>query len=928
MGKPQQESSINSTALTASGQSECPNQEETLDAKSADAHSRSGESIAAELRVSINSGLSSDEARARLLQNGPNSLTVANPDEWWRVLLRQFSSIVVWLLITASITAWFTSGIAESAAILVVLVLNAFIGFIIEWRAGQALEALRKTTPTNAKAKRDGNDKIVNAVELVVGDIISLAAGDRVPADARLLESVNLQTDESTLTGESTPVSKSIHSVSLSSVLPERSSMLYLGTMVVGGRAVAIVTATGAQTELGQVSQLLAKTQSEKTPLERRLAAMGKMLVYVVFCIAAVILLAGFLRGEDPALMFEVSISLAVAAVPEALPAMTTLILALGVLRMARRRAIVRRLSAVEALGSTTVICADKTGTLTENRMRVIEYRLSDGASVDPNKIGTAGTILSRLLRASILCNDAVYQLDNTGSNWLGDPTETALLTAAEHIGLNVAAERSSFQKLREYPFDTATKRMIAILRERSSGDLIAASKGAPGVILDICTHFLGSGCERLPMDKDARLQFIAVNEEMAGRGLRVLGFAEKIMFDEDEEDESGYTFLGFSAMADPPRYGVKEAVRSAHEAGIRVTMLTGDQVTTAKAIARELGLGRDGTVCSVHASEIAGLTGSSLALASSKADVFARVSPEDKLRIVESLQNAGEIVAVTGDGINDAPALKRANIGIAMGLRGTDVAKEAADVILTDDNFTTIVSAIEGGRTIYANIIKFVHLMFSHNLAEVLFIFAAIITGLPLPLHALQILWLNLVTDVFPAFGLAVEPASRMSMQRRPRPPGETLLSNRFLMLIGAQGTMLAALALGAYVWALQQYGEGDHARSVALLALTSVQFGHTFNCRSRTRSAFYGFFENPFLFAGLGMVVLLQIAAFSIEPLSRLLRLAQPNFNDLLVVLACAVIPILIVEVSKWLFNKRVELYDAQSHRSSEIHPQFPQR
>ncbi|MEQ1604170.1 MAG: cation-transporting P-type ATPase [Pyrinomonadaceae bacterium] len=874
------------------------------------AHGHHGNIVAEVLSVDVQEGLTGEDASLRLKRDGPNVLSRDKGDAWWTLLLRQFSSIVVWLLLAAALVSLVTDGIAEALAILVVLLVNAVIGFAIEWRAGRALEALRQTTPINARVRRNGSESIVDAAELVIGDIFSLAAGDRVPADARLVEAINLQTDESALTGESVPVTKTAAPVSIASVLTERSSMTYLGTMVVVGRAVAIVTATGPSTELGRVGKLLAKTRSETTPLERRLASMGRMLVYGVLAIAAVVMLAGFVRGDDPALMLKVSISLAVAAVPEALPAMTTLILALGVLRMARQQAIVRKLSAVEALGSTTVICTDKTGTLTENRMTVREYRLSDGQSFELGDRGPVSLNLDRLLRTSVLCNDAAFDSGTDKKETIGDPTETALLVAADLLERNAASERLRYEKVRECPFDAVSKRMTAVLRDKNTDKYIAVLKGAPSVVLGMCSDAITGDGTLAPLDDEARARFLAVNEDMASSGLRVLAFADRSLETAPEEIEQGYTFLGFSGMTDPPRQGVESALRSAREAGIRVVMLTGDQLKTAGAIARELNLSREGDIYSIHASEMTAMDDASLAREAARAHVFARVSPEDKLRIVEALQKAGEIVAVTGDGINDAPALKRADIGIAMGLRGTEVAKEAADVVLTDDNFATIVKAIEGGRTVYANIIKFVHLMFSHNLGEVLVIFAALVAGLPLPLLPLQILWLNLITDIFPALALAVEPASRETMRQHPRAPGEALFSPRFLFLIFWQGLMLAAITLAAYGWALNTYGEGAHARTVALLALVGVQFGHSFNCRSRTRSAFNGFFTNPYIFGAAVIIIILQTAAFVITPLSQLLGLVRPDLNDLAITLLCVLMPIAIVEVTKGLARYRSDI------------------
>jgi Ca2+-transporting ATPase len=877
--------------------------------ESADApHTESAESILLRLDVDVNLGLSAEKAKAALAAFGPNALERQLSRPAWRAFLAQFSSIVIWLLAAAALVSAVTGSLLEAVAIVIVLVLNAMIGFAIEWQSSRALESLQRASRASARVRRDGREYTIDAADLVRGDIVLLNAGDQVPADSRLVDAVNLRTDESTLTGESLPVEKSAASVGKSTPLAERTCMVFLGTNVVAGHAVALVTATGKDTEIGRVGQLLERTSEQKTPLERRLGDLGKRLVYLVLGICFVVLVAGFIRGEDPWLITKIAISLAVAAVPEGLPAVTTLILALGVLRMARASAIVRHLAAVETLGSTTVICTDKTGTLTENRMTVRQIFLADGSEIElplPSAIGNTktdrdDTPLSRLLRVSVLCNQATFHPGEKDS--FGDPTETALLAMAHELGIDATRERESNRKVSDVPFEAATKRMIAVF-DAGNSQCTKMMKGAPSVVLDACEFYSASPATiDQPLDAAWRARFYQVNEAMAGAGLRVLSFADKT-YDGGTNlgDEKGYTFLGFVGMTDPPRREVPDAIRRAKEAGIRVVMLTGDQLLTAKAIAHELHLSEDHDVFALHSRDLIDVGSEGVAEFARRAHVFARVTPEDKLRIVRALQQAGEIVAVTGDGVNDAPALKQADIGIAMGMRGTEVAKESADIILTDDNFSTIVHAVERGRTIYANIIKFVHLMFSQNLGEILVIFVAIISGLPLPLLPLQILWINLVTDIFPAFALAVEPTTRETMLRRPRSPTESLLSLRFMFLVGWQGAMLAGLTLIAYVWALSTYGEGAHARTVGLFTLVGVQLGHLFNCRSRTRSAFSGFFSNPFIFVSVAIVVGLQLLAVFNPFLADLLGLENPNLIDWIVIGVATVSPVPIVEISK---------------------------
>ncbi len=865
------------------------------------------------LIVDASKGLSNKEAETRLKRDGPNTLKTAIGTSPWRILFRQFSSIVVWLLAFAALVAWFTGGQIEAVAIVVVLVLNAAIGFVIEWQAGRALDALRRATHTMAHVRRSGTEHVINSSELVSGDIIILTAGDRVSADSLLIESVNLSVDESTLTGESVPSEKNITPVEISAPLAERSSMLFLGTNVVRGHAVAVVTATGTETEIGHIGQLINQTKAEQTPLERKLQELGTKLVYIVLAVAAIVMLAGILRGTEWWLMLEVSVSLAVAAVPEGLPAVTTLILALGVLRMARHNAIVRKLSAVETLGSTTVICSDKTGTLTENRMTVQEFQLSNSQVIQLSaKTGTVSPDknLTSLLRISVLCNEAAFNPSNAdGKQTIGDPTETALLVAADGLGVNVQTEREHYKNLFEHPFDAVTKRMV-VVSEAENGKQFAGMKGAPAVVLDSCSSYVSESGQITILDDGTRSAFLEINESMASRALRVLAFAEKPLkgnVDFKDEIKDGFTFLGFSGMIDPLREGVVDAVRNAQQAGIRVVMLTGDQLNTARAVARELNLSEGADIFALHSDDLADSDSEKIAEMAREAHVFARVTPEDKLRIVEALQKAGEIVAVTGDGVNDAPALKQADIGIAMGMRGTEVAKEAADIVLTDDNFSTIVKAVEGGRAIYANISKFVHLMFTSNLGEIIVIFIPIVAGFPLPLLPLQILWINLVTDIFPALALAVEPLSPKTMTRGPLSSRETLLSKPFLFLTSWQGAMLAIIALAAYFWSLQTYGEGAHTRTVTLLAVVGSQLGHLYNCRSRMHSAFNGFFRNPYIFAATGVVLVLQMLAIYFPPLARVLDTVRPTATDFGVILLSIVSPIVIVEITKLIARRK---------------------
>ena len=874
-----------------------------------DWHALPADAVSELLDVDPKVGLTTAQVNERQLQYGRNTLQQTKVRPAWRLLVDQFASIVIALLAIAAAVSWATGDTAEAIAIAIVLIINAAVGFATEWQAGRALEALRRQSHTTSRVRRNGFETTIDAEELVPGDVVVLNAGDRVPADARLLLALRLDAEESALTGESAVVEKNVEAVSGPAPLAERRSMLYLGTAITAGRAIAVVVSTGSRTELGKIGRLVATSTKERSPLEFQLSQLGRRLVYLVLAIAAVVIVTGWLRDDGLWLMIEVGVSLAVAAVPEGLPAVTTLILALGVLRMAKQHALMRRLPAVETLGSTTVICTDKTGTLTENRMSVREYFLSDGRRIYSETLANgieADELLEQAVRVGVLCNESSFRAEaDDETRTIGDPTETALLVVADALVIDVSRERADHPKVAEQPFQTSSRRMTTLHR-RTDGRHFAALKGAPAVVLEACSTYRDAEGHDAPLDQETVAAFMAANEEMAGRALRVLGLAvkhfETSVADSNDALENGFTFVGLVGMMDPPRNGVADAIRRARLAGIRTVMLTGDQLNTGIAIARELGLGGPEPKA-LHARDLIDTAPEHLAELARSTDVFARVSPEEKLRIVEALQAAGEVVAVTGDGVNDAPALKRANIGIAMGQRGTEVAKEAADVVLTDDNFDTILRAVEGGRTIYANIIKFVHMMFSHNLGEVLVIFTAIAAGWPLPLLPLQILWMNLVTDVFPALALAVEPPSDETMNRPPRSSQATFLSKRFLFLVGWQAAMLAVIALTAYAWALQKYGPGSHARTIALFALVFVQLGHMFNCRSRRRSAFVGIFRNRFLWVAAVVVILLQLSAVYFAPLANVLGTTKPSLIDWMVIVGGGLLTIVIVEIVKFM-------------------------
>ncbi|HSP16539.1 MAG TPA: HAD-IC family P-type ATPase [Thermoanaerobaculia bacterium] len=832
------------------------------------------EEVSRLLEVDLAHGVADDDVPRRRARFGANRLPEPQRKSLLVLFAAEFKSIIVALLGTAAIISLATGDRIDAAVILVVLLLNAVIGFITEWQAGRALEALRAQTTVTARIRRGDRVLPVPAEDLVAGDVVLLAAGDRVPADMRLMEASSLTTNESALTGESSTVRKDIDPVEHKAPVADRKSMAFLGTSVAAGRGIGLVTAVGDKTEIGKIGRLVSEVQEDVTPLQRRLDILGRRLVWIVLVVAAIVIVAGVLRGEKIWMMTEVGITLAVAAVPEALPAVTTFILAFGVLRMARRNAIVRRLSAVETLGSTTVICSDKTGTLTMNRMTVTTLQVADGRSIAIGAVPKIDHDLENAVDIMALCNDATG-----GHSSTGDPTEVALIDAAARLGFDVDEIRREFPRVAEFPFDAATKRMITV--HRHNDEYLWLMKGAPGVVLESCPNVDAPAIER-------------ANQQLALTGLRVLALAMKSTRSQDEPPLSGYRFAGLVGMHDPPRPGALESIALARGAGIRVVMLTGDQVDTARAIARELHI-TDGEPRVMHANDVA-----DLASAVESVDAFARVSPEDKYKIVTALQSQGEIVAVTGDGVNDAPALKKADVGVAMGERGTEVAKEAADIVLADDEFSTIVAAIEGGRTIYSNIGKFVHMMLSHNLAEIITIFIPIAIGWPLPLLPLQVLWLNLVTDVFPAFGLALEPAAHDTMTMPPRRE-DTLLTPALFRTIIWQSSILAIVALVSYRWALEVYGEGAHARTIALFALVGGQIGQTFNCRSLRRSAFNGLSRNPYLWIAVGAVFVLQLASVHVAGLRKILGAVVLARADWIVFAVAIIVPIVVVEVVK---------------------------
>ena len=896
-------------------------------------HTLSPAQAAVELDSDLENGLTTAEAQARLARYGPNKLPEPVVVSTWRLFLDQFKSVMTVLLLAATLIAFLLGDELEGIAILVVLFLNALLGFVNEYRAERSVQALKALVVPLAEVVRDGAAHEIPAAELVPGDIIAFEAGDRVPADARLSEARSLRLDESALTGESVATDKDSAAVlAVDVALAERQTMVYTGTAIVQGRGQAIVTATGAATEIGKISTLMAGTEEEQTPLQERLDRLGRYLALAALAIAAVMVVVGLWRGQDFLSMLETSLALAIAAVPEGLPAVLTIALALGMRHMAQRRAIVRRLAAVETLGSTNVICTDKTGTLTQNQMTVRELHLG-GRTVQVTGVGYEPTgeflmdgrpvnlqAVSHFLlalRAGLLCNTA--SLEHKDGYWevVGDPTEGAMLVMAAKAGLEFEAERDTYPKVGEIPFDARERRMVTIHRADegleenkliSDDPFAMIVKGAPEAVLPNCTR-QQQGNAVVELSEADREQLWKVNNEMAERALRVLALAYRGAQTQAEDPFSGLIFLGLVGMIDPPRPEVQESVRRCQEAGIRVVMITGDQKATAQAIAQELGLlaMREAESKNPEIQVMDGMTLDAmdevlLQRQVSETAVYARVSPEHKLRIVRAFQARDQVVAMTGDGVNDGPALKAADIGVAMGRMGTDVAREAADMVLADDNFATIVSAVEQGRVVFANVRKFVHYLFSCNLSEILTMFIATVAGLPLPLLPLQILWLNLVTDVFPALALAGEPAEAGIMQR---PPPETRRQRPPASFIGSivvQGVLLAGATLIAFAWALGQSSDISRATTVAFLTLGLAQLFHVFNSRFETGSALGPqLFSNRAVLGAIGLTIVLQMAAVYLPIAQLVLKTVSPSLSEWGIVLIASLAPALTIEIYK---------------------------
>lgn len=913
-------------------------------------------------------GLRSDQLAPLRVAHGPNALVETSGRAPWRILWEQLSGAMVLLLIVAAAVSFFLHEYTDAIVIIAIVVLNAALGFAQDYRAEKALAALKKLAVPIVRVRRDGTVREISARELVPGDIVLMEVGNYVPADCRLLESINLKIQESALTGESEAVEKQVEPIEQEDLpLGDRTNIAYMGTVVTYGHGEAIVTETGMSTELGSIARSLQTVEAEPTPLQKRLAQLGRTLALAAIGIVALVFAMGMARGEDPRLMLMTALSLAVAVVPEGLPAVATVTLALGARRMFKRHALIRKLPAVETLGSVTVICSDKTGTLTENRMTVtvldvagdqldLTETLQKGQPFADTEVSAEiGALqqqvadhsgLALLLAGAGLCNDAELELDSTDHKFraVGDPTEGALAVAAAQLGLRKDRLLALFPREAEVPFDSDRKRMTTVHRivPPTAGDAaaplkaamqpvinldgshLAFTKGAVDSILSEC-HYVWNAEGPQPMDEVWQHRVAEANEELASKGMRVLGVAFRLLDEQRvtesclESVEQELIFLGMLGMIDPPRPEVAEAVARCRSAGIRPLMITGDHPLTATHIARQLKIADDGQA--LTGQDLERISSEELLATVESTSVYARVAPKHKLQLVQALQESGHVVAMTGDGVNDAPALKQAHIGVAMGITGTDVSKEASQMVLLDDNFTTIVNAVEEGRIVYDNIRKFVKYTMTSNAGEIWVMVLGPLMGMPLPLLPLQILWINLVTDGLPGLALAVEKAERDTMCRPPYPPQERIFDHSMVRDIAWIGLVMGivSLALGWWTWAFGSSPE-VHWRTTIFTVLTLTQLGNALAIRSSRDSLFQiGIFSNMALIGSLALTFGLQMAVVYWPPLQNIFQTTALSAGELILCIAISTIVFWAVEFQKLLGRSRTNINHPEERPSN---------
>jgi P-type Ca2+ transporter type 2C len=883
------------------------------------------------MQTDLTKGLSSKEAKQRLEQVGENILEEREKVSPWVLLLGQFKDFMVLVLLAATLISGLLGEYTDAITIVAIVIINGILGFVQEYRAEKSLGALKELTAPTAHVIRDGELKKVSAKDLVPGDLVYFEGGDRIPADIRIITGNGLHIEESALTGESVPVMKTEETLQDEEVsLGDQSNMAFMGTLVTRGTGQGMVIGTGMRTEMGKIADLIQSTDSMQTPLQQRLEQLGKILIVVALGLTALVVIAGIMHDHNPYQMFLAGVSLAVAAIPEGLPAIVTIALALGVQRMIKRRAIVRKLPSVETLGCATVICSDKTGTLTQNKMTVSRLWVDgkrievtgtgyqpNGEFIDDGKVMALNrnTALARLLELSYLCNNAQLTEEKAGKKsllgkekkeWgiIGDPTEGALLVVATKAGIS----GSKWDRIKEFPFDSERKMMSVLVRDNRGAQMVAV-KGAPDVLLSHCSKILWNG-NVTPLTSSHRKQILEQNQSMAEQALRVLAVAyrepnssERVL--DESSAEKDLILVGLCGMIDPPREEVKEAIRKCRMAGIKTVMITGDHQTTAEAIARQLGIIPRGGL-TLNGQDLYNMTDEEFQEKVENIFVYARVSPEHKLKIVRALQANGHVVAMTGDGVNDAPAIKAANIGVAMGITGTDVSKEASALVLADDNFTTIEAAIEEGRTIYDNIRKFIRYLLASNVGEILVMFLAMMAGMPLPLIPIQILWVNLVTDGLPAMALGVDQPEADTMKRRPRSSRESVFARGLGFKIITRGLLIGVCTLGAFWLTLQSDpGHLERAQTMAFATLVMAQLIHVFDCRSE-RSVFHrNPLQNKYLVLAVLISVLLLLGVIYWPVMQPVFKTVPLNMNEWITVLVFSAIPTFAVGILRLMMD-----------------------
>ena len=868
-------------------------------------HTKNTDEIERKLNTNIQKGLTNKEAQKRQEEQGKNKLKEKKKEGIIIRFIKQFNDFMIIILIIASIISAGVSYIQgqndyiDSIIIIAIVVLNAIMGLIQEERAEKSIESLKKLTPQIAKVIRDGETKEILAEELVVGDIIELSDGNYVPADCRIIEEFNLKIEESSLTGETEPVTKTNRVINKEDIpLGDMKNTAFMGSIVVSGRGKAIVTETGMNTKIGQIANMIIEDEAPETPIQKKLGEVGKILGIVCLAICVVIFLIGIIKKIEPVEMFMTSVGLAVAAIPEGLPAIVTIMLSIGVTKMAKKNAIIRKLPAVETLGSSNVICSDKTGTLTQNKMTVVKMYSSNP---------------KLLLELGSMCTDCIIKNDENGRLIAsGEPTEAAIVNKALNENINKDRLYKENQRISELPFES-NRKMMTTIHKKSNGGYISITKGAPDILIGKCNRIYENGkIENLTSSKIEEIK--NQNENMAENALRViavsykeLDYFEKANFELEEK----MIFVGLIGMIDPPRDGVKEAVYTCQKAGIKTVMITGDHIATAKAIAKDLGILKTGEKA-ITGNELNKISDEELERNIASYSVFARVTPEHKVRIVKAWQKQGKVVAMTGDGVNDSPALKNADIGIAMGKGGTDVAKNASDMILADDNFVTIIEAVRQGRTIYDNIKKAIHFLIATNIGEITTIFIGLLSGMESPLLAIQLLWINLVTDSFPAIALGLEREEEDIMNRKPRNSKESIFAGGLWQKIITEGVMLGCLTLFAFSLGTRLFGL-TVGRTMAFVSLGMLELVHSFNVKSEESIFKVGVFENKYLIGSLLLGTLLQVIVVVVPYFANIFELVPLTGIQWIYTGMISVVPIVVGEVQKKLkeIGKNRKLY-----------------